>query len=102
MIKLSECEEKVMIIIWNSVEDLKKTEIRDKAKEFIKHEWAPQTVSTFLSRLCTKGYLTTTRKGVYIYYHAEVSLEEYRREKMNDLVNVLYNGDAEKAKNDLI
>ena len=102
MIKLSECEEQVMTIIWNSIEDLKRTEIRDKVEERFKHEWALQTVSTFLSRLCTKGYLTTTRKGVYIYYHPEITLEDYRREKMKDLVNMLYNGDVETAKVDLV
>lgn len=61
-------------------------------KEF-KHEWKPQTVSTFLARLVRKGYLTMIRRGRCCYYTPTILLEEYRLKNMNERIAILFGGD---------
>lgn len=97
MVKLSECEEQVMIVIWNSKEapDLQMA-LKDVNVRF-EHEWKPQTVSTFLARLVKKGYLSMERRGRYCYYTPTVSLEEYRSEKMKSVVDALFGEDKDEA-----
>lgn len=97
MNKISECEEQVMIVVWNSEKtpDLSAT-MRAVNKRF-GHEWKPQTVSTFLHRLVEKGYLSMERKGRYCYYTPTVPLEEYRAEKMKSVVDTLFDGNKTSA-----
>lgn len=102
MIKLSECEEQVMIIIWNSKEPPSMQMIREEVNSRFDHTWAPQTVSTFLMRLVRKGCLQMERKGRYVYYEPVMSLEQYRRERLQSLVEMLYNGDKESAAKDVL
>lgn len=101
MKELSKCEEHVMIGIWNSecVASMKSVRV-DVNKQF-KKEWAPQTISTFLTRLRNKEFIEMKRKGRVIYYHPTVSKEEYRKTKLHELLNDLYNGDIEALKADL-
>lgn len=101
MKKISECEEQTMSVIWNSDKALDLQPIRNEVNARFNHEWAPQTVSTYLQRLVKKGYLRMERKGRYTYYHPAVPLEQYRKEKLRSLVDVLYSGDVENAKRDL-
>lgn len=101
MTKLSECEEQVMTVIWSSNEALDMRATLDAVNKKYGHEWKTQTVSTFLQRLVKKGLLEPARKGRYTFYTPAVKLEDYRREKINDLVNMLYNGDVDAAKADL-
>lgn len=98
MIKLSECEEQVMSVIWTSenAPDLKY--VRAEVNARFDHEWAPQTVSTFLMRLVKKECLSMKRKGRYFYYHPEVSLEQYRKEKLQSLVEMFFDGDKASVK----
>ena len=102
MVKISECEEQIMSIIWTSEEAPDMQPIRREVNVRFNHEWAGQTVSTYLSRLVKKGYLRMERKGRYKYYYPEVPLERYRKEKLRSLVDVLYSGDTELANRDLI
>lgn len=101
MNKISNCEEKVMKIIWDATEDPDLRTTMNAVNEKFGFNWKPQTVSTFLARLIGKGFLTSYRKGRYAYYVPEISLEDYRREQINELVKLLYNGDVDAAKKDL-
>lgn len=87
-----------MAVIWTSDNAPDLQYIRAEVNNRFNHEWAPQTVSTYLQRLCKKGYLRMERNGRNAFYYPEVQLEKYRKEKLQSLVDVLYCGDAEKVK----
>lgn len=94
MVKISECEEQIMIVIWTCDIDPCMKSIRVEANSRFGHEWAPQTVSTFLSRLVKKGFLTSEKKGLYTYYTPAVSKEQYVKEKLQDLAEMYFGEDA--------
>lgn len=75
MKELSKCEEQVMSVIWASEKALDLQPIIAEVNEHFNHEWASQTVSTYLQCLCKKGYLRMERNGRYKYYYPEVPLE---------------------------
>lgn len=101
MNEMSKSEEQVMISIWKSAEaPTLKTVLVDVNAAF-HHEWAPQTVSTFLARLFKKGYVTRERKGRSVIYYPAIDMKEYRKEKLAHLLNELYDKDTEMLKADL-
>ena len=80
---LTNCEELVAIIIWDSYPDqLSLTEIMQKVNSRFNKEWKPQTVSTFLARLVTKGYLSSYRQGRVFYYIPDITKETYASIKL--------------------
>lgn len=103
MIKLSECEEQVMTVIWTSESEVEPDlkYVRAEVNARFNHEWAPQTVSTYLGRLVKKEYLTFKRKGRNSVYETLVELEQYRKERLQGLVEMLYGGDVEAVEKDL-
>lgn len=101
MTKLSECEEQTMAVIWSSEVELSLQSIRAEVNSRFNHEWKPQTVGTYLSRLVKKEYLTFKRKGRFVYYTPLVEREPYRKEKLQSLVEMLYDGAVEIVKQDL-
>lgn len=102
MNKISECEEQVLLVIYSSKEEPCLNSVMVDVNAKFNHEWKPQTVSTFLTRLVRKGYLSSQRRGRNTYYSVTISLKEYRKEKMEEMVNLLYDGDMEKAREDLV
>lgn len=88
-------------IIWNGKETLGLNDVLADSNAKLGCNWALQTVSTFMARLVKKGFLIKTKKGRFTCYAPVISLEDYRREKMKDMINLLYNGDTEAAKRDL-
>lgn len=101
MVKLSDCEEKVLKVIWECENEPDLGTTMRIMNEKHNQKWKPQTVSTFLARLVRKGYVTGRRQGRYTYYKPTISLEEYRRQRIMEMVELLYDGDAESAKADL-
>lgn len=94
MREISRCEEEIMIVIWSCEDAPDLQQVLNKVNEKFKHKWKPQTVSTFLSRLKTKGYLTAQRVGRYSYYYPEITLEQYREERIKETIELYYNGNA--------
>ena len=92
---ISTCEKFVMKVIWDSTEDLALQDIMGKVNEENEKSWKPQTVSTFLSRLVKKGFLSMYRKGRYCYYKPLVSKREFWKATVNEDVRMFSNGDAE-------
>lgn len=101
MIKLSECEEQILIAVWKSEEQACLKVVQADVNSRFAHEWKSQTVSTFLSRLVQKGYLKMERKGRNAYYHPEISLEQYRKVKLQSLLKIMYDDDVEAVKRDI-
>ena len=61
MKKVSDAEEIIMSVIWSNEEPMALDEIRTKANAACGKDWKPQTVSTFLTRLCKKGFISSVR-----------------------------------------
>ena len=93
MVKLAESEEMVMCVLWGG-EDPDLETVTNTVNARFKKTWKIQTVATFLTRLEMKGYISIYKVGRYSHYHPVVSLEEYRKEKLQQLKDMFFNGDA--------
>lgn len=98
MEQISRCEEEVLLAIFELKEEAALQQVMCAVNKKYKHDWKPQTVSTFFARLVKKGIVVMTRKGRYCYYTPVMSLEEYRIQSMKERVEVLFNGDVEACK----
>lgn len=90
---ISACERLVMKIIWDSTEDLALQEVMERVNEENGKSWKPQTVSTFLTRLVKKGFLSLYRKGRYCYYQPLVSKEDFWKATMQENARFFTKGD---------
>lgn len=90
---ISACERLVMKIIWDSTEDLALQEVMGRVNEENSKAWKPQTVSTFLTRLVKKGFLSMYRKGRYCYYQPLVSKAEFWKATMQENARFFTKGD---------
>lgn len=90
---ISTCERLVMKVIWDSPEELALQEIMTRVNAENHKEWKPQTVSTFLTRLVKKGFLTLYRKSRYCFYQPLVSKHEYWIATMKENAWFFNNGD---------
>ena len=97
MMRLSDCEEQVMSVVWGCKEAPDLQAVRSTVNNRFAHSWAPQTVSTFLTRLVKKGCLTMERRGRYCYYTPTISLEEYRKGKLKEDLSLFFAADPEQA-----
>lgn len=82
-----------MKIIWDSTEDLALQEVMGRVNEENGKAWKPQTVSTFLTRLVKKGFLSMYRKGRYCYYQPLVSKDEFWKATMQENARFFTKGD---------
>lgn len=94
--QLPDCEEKVLSVIWDSPEELALLDIMETVNKKYGKEWKPQTVSTFLTRLCKKGYIHFYRKGRYCYYLADMSRNEYVSRELARMAYKFADGSLEK------
>ena len=101
MQKISVCEEKVMLAIWQCKSEATYKEVQAKVEADFGDRWKGETVCSFINRLKKKGYITTNKRGRYTYYEAVVNFEEYRRMKVDEMIQNLYDGDKLKIVEDL-
>lgn len=101
MQKISVCEEKVMLAIWQCKSEATYKEVQAKVEADFGDRWKGETVVSFINRLKKKGYLTTYKQGRYTYYQATVDFEDYRRMKVDEMIQNLYDGDKLKIVEDL-
>lgn len=92
MESMSECELVVMKVIWSRDEELVLSQIVQLVEDMYGRKWNPNTVSTFLSRLVRKGYVTSYKKGRYYFYHVVVTEDEYKSILTSDQINFWNNG----------
>lgn len=89
--KLSDTELELMEAIWASAPPVTSTELLNQF--LLKgRDWKAQTISTFLSRLVDKGFLTATRHGRLNKYIPEISPEEYKLVETQHVLDGLYQG----------
>ena len=91
---LTECEQLVMKVIWNSEEELTLPDIVKAVNETYQKEWKPQTVSTFLARLVKKNYLNSYRSGRTFYYQSLVEEKTYGHKMIENCVEFWSNNNA--------
>ncbi len=96
MENITRCEEEVFLVIFQLGEKSLLQTILSEVNKKYKHEWRSQTVSTFLSRLVGKGYLTMERFGRKMCYIPTISLEQYRRMCISKMCRVLFEGDVDE------
>ena len=101
MQKLSDCEEKVMLVIWQSKELLSYKDIMIKVEERFGDKWKSETACTFIDRLRRKGYLHSVKEGRYTYSEAIVNFDNYRKAQLQELIKKLYSGHTPELMKDI-
>jgi len=100
---LPECEEQLMVILWNSNESLTLFQLEDKAKKRFNKHWKIQTIATFMKRLELKNFVKATKikasnNRMYTHYDAIVSKDAYIRERFNEICYLHFQNDIESMK----
>lgn len=84
-------EERVMSVIWSSEEELSLPEINRRVNDRFGTSLKPQTISTFLTRLRARGYISMYRKGRSFNYTVLIGKEDYLRMLMSDICDLWFN-----------
>ena len=92
MQKLSSSEEKVMIVIWQTKGPITYIEVQAGVEKRFGDKWKGQTVCTFINRLKNKGYISTFKEGRFTHYEVLISIEDYRKMQLDEIVERLYKG----------
>ena len=93
--KLTKTELEFMQVIWREDCDMC---LRDFIRIFhgeFRKKWERSTLSVYLNKLTTKGYLQYYRKGKVFYYHPIISRLEYKQQTMNQTFEDLYDSKIE-------
>ncbi len=96
MKRLTECEEMVMSVIWDSGSELNLPQIVERVNKRYDKSWAMQTVSTFLTRLRKKDVIRADREGRTFYYAVLLSKQEYTTMVAKNMLNFWFDGDVDK------
>lgn len=75
---LSACEAMIMKVIWDQKADVPVSDLMELIRVRFQKDYKRTTVATFLSRLASKGFVSTYRIGKLSYAHAQKSEEEYK------------------------
>ena len=84
--QLTAAETIVMKCIWDADHEMSLAEIVKNANEGYGKEWKPQTVSTYLVKLCLKNYIQMKRAGRTITYEILITEEDYKSEQAREFV----------------
>lgn len=90
---VSESELEILRILWKEAEPVQLGPLLAKLSKQGK-QWKPNTVLTFLSRLCDKGMVRIQKQGRLNTYQALFSEEEYLASLAGSFVDSVYGGDA--------
>ena len=73
-------------------------EVQERVNKKFNHEWKPQSVSTFLTRLVKKGWLNAYKKGKVYYYQPIFSKDEYDTKLFEDVLETSFGGNLDALK----
>lgn len=90
--KLSETEMEVMQTIWELAAPITVAQLLAIFEE--SKGWKTSTLSTILSRLIDKGFLTKEMKGKVNFYDTILTLQEYQKHETKSLLTTLYGGNV--------
>lgn len=91
--KISEAEFAVMNILWREAKPVTFSDIRTELHQ--KMGWEKSTIATLLRRLQNKGVVSVQEKQIH-YYTANITKDEYIKEKEKSMIDKLYEGSAKK------
>lgn len=89
---MSETEMDIMKIIWEEGREITANEVLNIFNNTKKKDLKIQTISTFLNRLTSKELLNLKRVGRINYYSARITLEEYKQNEAQSILNKMYKG----------
>lgn len=92
-VKLSECEEMIMQLLWDEKEDPDLVQVAELAKRRFGKVWKLQTIATFMTRLATKGYINIYRVGRYSHYQSVKERQTYLKKRFMEMANIFSDGD---------
>lgn len=101
MKKLSGCEREVLAVIMDTQQAIGLREIQEEVNQRFGRTWKSQTTSTIIHRMVEKGYLTPEGRGRGTLYKSAILPEEYRKQELQNVVNLFYSGDVQQAREDL-
>ena len=84
--KITESEWQLMELVWQG------EMTQPRLMEQLGEKWNKNTVHTFLTRLCAKGYLEVDKKCSPHMYRAIVSREECERQERESFLQRVYRG----------
>lgn len=91
---LTEAEETIMSKIWEISTPVTSIMLLEAFSET--RGWKSQTISTFLSRLVDKNYLSVKKRGTANQYQAIISKEEYEQSFASEVINKIYGGSVKR------
>lgn len=91
---LTEAEEAIMFKVWEIAPPITSVILLKAFTET--RGWKSQTISTFLSRLVDKNYLSVKKRGAANEYQAIISKEEYEQNFAREVINKIYGGSVKR------
>lgn len=89
MIKISESEQEIMKVLWQSNTEMSAFEIR----QHLEKEWERTTVLTLIRRLVEKGAIEQKKKDIY-YYRPQIAENDFVKEETQNFVKRVYKGSS--------
>lgn len=87
---LTKTEFEIMQYLWNTNHEVTARDIRDY---FSCKNWSKQTISTFLKRLATYGFINVRKESITRYYYsALITKKEYNLLPAKEIVKKSYQG----------
>ena len=90
--RLSATEMEVMQKIWELPTPVTVVQLLNTFEKI--KDWKTSTLSTILTRLIEKGFLTKEMHGKVNFYDTNLSLEEYKKHETQNLLTTLYGGNV--------
>ena len=87
--RLPDAELAVMQAVWAVGGEVGRADIEGALAS---HGWSANTLNTYLTRLCEKGFLTSRREGRNNLYTPLVSKERYLEQESRSVLRRLYGG----------
>ena len=87
--RLPDAELAVMQAIWAQEGEVGRGDIEGALAS---HDWSANTLNTYLTRLCDKGFLSSRREGRNNLYTPLVSKERYLEAESRSVLKRLYGG----------
>lgn len=95
---ITNCERKVLEVLYKLEQPATLRTVCAVVNEDRSKPWAVQTVSTFISRAISKGYIVAERKGRGNVYSPAKNYYDYLQEVLIDLRDTAFAGDLELMK----